>query len=83
MCLAVPGKLIHIGDGDPMLRSGKVDFGGIVKDVSLALVPDAREGDYVLVHAGIAIGTVDEQEASKVYDYLEEIYGQESGDESR
>jgi len=77
MCLAVPGKLIGIRGDDPLTRSGKVDFGGIIKEINLAFVPEAREGDYVLVHAGIALGLVDEKEAARVFQYLEEIY---SGD---
>lgn len=70
MCLAVPGKLVEITGDDPAWRTGKVDFGGIRKEVSLACVPDAAPGDYLLVHVGVAIGTVDEEEAGKIFDYL-------------
>ncbi|MFM2097260.1 MAG: hypothetical protein RIS70_4384 [Planctomycetota bacterium] len=73
MCLAVPGKVESIDDVDPVLRSGRVSFGGIVKVVSLACVPEATVGDYVLVHAGMAISTVDESEAEKVFAYLREL----------
>ncbi|MBU1320393.1 MAG: HypC/HybG/HupF family hydrogenase formation chaperone [candidate division Zixibacteria bacterium] len=83
MCLAVPGKLISKSDCEPMLRSGRIDFGGIVKDVSLAFVPEARLGDYLLVHAGIAIGIVDEEEVSRITDYLKEIHLQDLGDDRR
>jgi hydrogenase expression/formation protein HypC len=69
----VPGKVESIDDVDPVLRSGRVSFGGIVKVVSLACVPEATVGDYVLVHAGMAISTVDESEAEKVFAYLREL----------
>ena len=73
MCLAVPGKIETIDGNDPIFRSGKVNFGGILKTVNLACVPDACSGDYVLVHAGIAISVVDEEEARKTLDCLKEI----------
>jgi hydrogenase expression/formation protein HypC len=73
MCLAIPGKIISIEETDPTLRSGRVDFAGIVKQVNLALVPEARVGDYALVHVGLAIGIVDEKEAQEVFDYLRQI----------
>ena len=63
MCLAVPGKIIDIADDDPMIRHGRVDIGGVTKVVNLSFVPDAQEGDYVIVHAGFALNTVDETEA--------------------
>ncbi len=78
MCLAVPGKLLSIEGSDPILRTGKVSFGGIVKQVNLAYLPEARVGDYVLVHVGFAISTVDEQEAQEIFAYLnrmEELAG--------
>ncbi|MBM3769952.1 MAG: HypC/HybG/HupF family hydrogenase formation chaperone [Acidimicrobiia bacterium] len=70
MCLAVPGRLVSIEGDDPYLRSGKVDFSGVVKTINLAYVPEARVGDYVLVHVGFAISTVDEREARAVFEYL-------------
>jgi hydrogenase expression/formation protein HypC len=73
MCLAVPGKIISIAGDEPLMRSGKVDFGGIVKEINLAFVPEAVIGDYVLAHAGVAINTIDEQEAARVFEYLEQI----------
>ena len=73
MCLAVPGKIVSIEGTDPVLRSGKVDFAGIVKQISLAYVPEAKIGDYVLVHVGFAISTVDEQEAQQVFEYLRQM----------
>ena len=73
MCLAVPGKLISIDETDPVFRSGKVNFAGIIKDVNLAYVPEAKAGDYVLVHVGFAISTVDETEAQEVFEYLKQV----------
>ena len=73
MCLAVPGKILTISNDEPLLRTGRVSFGGIVKEVSLAYVPEAKIGDYVIVHVGFAISIVDEREAHRVFDYLREI----------
>nr|BAL57916.1 hydrogenase assembly chaperone HypC/HupF [uncultured Acetothermia bacterium]BAL59039.1 hydrogenase assembly chaperone HypC/HupF [Candidatus Acetothermum autotrophicum] len=74
MCLAVPGKIISISENDdPILRTGKVSFGGIVKEVNLAYVPEAQVGDYVIVHVGFAISKLDEAEAQKVFEYLREM----------
>lgn len=73
MCLAVPGRLVSIEGDDPAFRMGKVNFGGIVKDVNLAYVPDANIDDYVLVHVGFALTVVDEAEAVKVFTYLKEM----------
>ena len=73
MCLAVPGKILNIEGDDPLLRSGAVSFGGITKRISLACVPEAREGDYVLVHAGFALNVVDEKEAEEVFEYLRQM----------
>jgi hydrogenase expression/formation protein HypC len=73
MCLAVPGKLIDITGDDPVFRSGRVDFGGIIKQVSLACVPEAKVDDYVLVHVGMALSTVDEAEAREVFSYLKQM----------
>ena len=73
MCLAVPGRIISIDGDDPLLRSGKVDFSGAVKRINFAYVPEARIGDYVLVHVGFAISVVDEEEARLVFQYLKEM----------
>ncbi|MHA1113638.1 MAG: HypC/HybG/HupF family hydrogenase formation chaperone [Alphaproteobacteria bacterium] len=59
MCLAVPGELIDISGDDPLTRIGRIAFGGVIKEASLAFVPEARPGDYVLVHAGVAISVLD------------------------
>jgi hydrogenase expression/formation protein HypC len=73
MCLAIPGKVISMDGDEPLLRTGKVDFGGIVKEVSLAYVPEAKVGNYVIVHVGFAISLVDETEANKTFEYLQAI----------
>ena len=72
MCLAVPGKIVSIV-GEHELRSGVVNFGGVQKQVSLAFVPEANVGDYVMVHVGFAISVVDEAEAMTVLGYLEQM----------
>ena len=71
MCLAVPGKILDVAGDDPFFRTGRVSFGGVVKPVSLACVPDAKPGDYVLVHVGMALSIVDEKEAQEVFTYLQ------------
>jgi hydrogenase expression/formation protein HypC len=73
MCLAVPGKVLSIEGGDALERTGKVDFGGVRKEVSLACLPEAKIGDYVIVHVGLAISRLDEDEALKTLSYLEEM----------
>lgn len=73
MCLAVPGRILSIGDEDPVMRTGRVDFGGVVKRVNLAFVPEAAIGDHVLVHVGFAITVIDEEEAARVFTHLREI----------
>jgi len=76
MCLAVPGKLIEVMDtGNADFRRGKVDFCGIRKEVCLAYTPEAKLGDYVLVHVGFAISVVNEEEAQRTYKFLEEMGG--------
>ncbi len=73
MCLAIPGRIVSIEEGEDLLRQGKVDFGGVQKDVSLMCVPEAAIGHYVLVHVGMALSVIDEAEAEKVFDYLREM----------
>ncbi len=75
MCLAIPGKLLSIEGEDPMLRTGKVSFGGSVREVNLACVPEAKIGDYLLVHVGMAIEIVDEAHAQEVFSYLSLMEG--------
>jgi hydrogenase expression/formation protein HypC len=74
MCLAIPGKIKSIeSQYDGLVRMAKVQFGGIVKEASLEMLPAAKEGDYVLVHVGVAISLVNEEEAQKTFEYLREI----------
>jgi hydrogenase expression/formation protein HypC len=73
MCLAVPGKILSISGVEPLERVGRIDFSGIVKEASLAYVPEAKIGDYVIVHVGFALSLVDEDEAKKVFEYLREM----------
>ncbi|MBI4559125.1 MAG: HypC/HybG/HupF family hydrogenase formation chaperone [Candidatus Hydrogenedentes bacterium] len=73
MCLAIPGEIVSVDENESFLRQGQVSFGGILKTVSLALVPEARVGQYVLIHAGVAIHIVDEVEAQKVFECLREL----------
>ena len=72
MCLAVPGKIISI-QGDGLNRTGRVSFNGVVKETSLAYVPDAHLDDYVIVHVGFALSVVDEEEARRVFEYLADM----------
>jgi len=78
MCLAVPGKVVEILDADDIaFRRAKVDFGGIRKEVNLAYTPEAEIGEYVLVHVGFAISVIDEAEARRVFEYLQQMGGLE------
>ena len=74
MCLAVPGKIISIEPSeDSIFTMGKVSFDGIIREVNLAAVPEVKEGDYVLVHVGMALNVIDEEEALKTLEYFKEI----------
>ena len=74
MCLAIPGKIQSIETiYNGMVRIAKVSFGGIIKEASLEMLPTADVDDYVLVHVGVAISKVNEEEAAKTFEYLKEI----------
>ena len=73
MCLAVPGKIVSISDDQSLLRMGRVSFGGLIKQVSLAYVPEAQLNDYVIVHAGFALNTLDLEEAAETLNYLRQL----------
>jgi hydrogenase expression/formation protein HypC len=74
MCLSIPGKLIEItAQLDETFRTGKVSFDGVIKEVSLTLVPEAKVNDYVMVHVGAAISVVNEEEAKKTFDILKQL----------
>jgi hydrogenase expression/formation protein HypC len=72
MCLGIPGKVLEIYQQND-LPMGKVEFGGVVKEICLAYTPEAAVGDFVIVHVGFAISRVDEAEAAEIFSYLEEI----------
>jgi hydrogenase expression/formation protein HypC len=72
MCLAVPGKIVSI-EGEDFARMARVSFEGIIKDVSLAYVPEAQVGDYAVVHVGFAISLLNEEEALRTLAYLKQI----------
>ena len=72
MCLAVPGKILSIA-GEDFARTARVSFDGVVKEVSLAYVPEANVGDYAVVHVGFAISLLNEEEALRTLDYLKQM----------
>jgi hydrogenase expression/formation protein HypC len=73
MCLAIPGKLIEIAADANGVRMGKANFGGIVKQICLEYTPEVELGDYVLVHVGFALSKVNEEEAARTYQLLDEM----------
>jgi hydrogenase expression/formation protein HypC len=73
MCLAVPGMIVEIVEAEPPFNSALVEFAGVRRRVSLACVPDAIVGEYVLVHAGVAISRIHAEEAAKVLADLEQL----------
>jgi hydrogenase expression/formation protein HypC len=73
MCLGVPGKIVQIDENPTGMTMGRVNFGGVLKEVCLAYVPEAQVGDYVIVHVGFAISQVDEAEAQQVFKFLAEM----------
>ena len=72
MCLAIPGKVVEMHESEGILL-GKVDFGGIVKQVCLQYTPDVKMGEYVIVHVGFSLSKMDEEEAARTYKLLEEL----------
>ncbi len=72
MCLGIPGEVLEIRD-EQGLKVGKVQFGGITRDVCLACIPDIALGEFVLVHVGFAISKVDREEAARAYATLQEL----------
>jgi len=73
MCLGVPGKVVDLGEVGAEMPMGRVEFGGIVREVCLACTPDVKVGEYVVVHAGFAINTLSETEALETFEYLRQI----------
>ena len=72
MCLGIPGKIVEIYEING-LRMGRIDFGGVKKEACLAYVPEAKVGDYTLIHVGFALNLIDEQEALETLSLLREI----------
>lgn len=72
MCLAIPGRVLSVSSDDRTMRIGRVDFGGIVKEVNLAFVPEAGVGDYVVVHVGCALTKIDPEELRRTLALLAE-----------
>jgi hydrogenase expression/formation protein HypC len=73
MCLAVPGKVISIHGEDDLNKSAKVSFGGVIKEVNIAYVPEVKIGEYVIVHVGFALSILDPDEAEQTLEYLQQI----------
>ena len=73
MCLAIPGRILSIRGDDPLLRVGRIDFGGVVKEVNLIYTPEAQPGEYVLTHVGFAMAVIDESEAGRIFEALREV----------
>lgn len=73
MCLAVPGKVLEVSGGEELMKTGRVSFGGTVREVNLAYVPQVKIGEYVVVHVGFAISILNESEARRVFDDLESL----------
>ncbi len=76
MCLAVPGKIVEIYETNGLLM-GKIDFGGVVREVCLTFVPEAKVGDYTIIHVGFALNLIDEKEALETLTLLDEISNQD------
>jgi hydrogenase expression/formation protein HypC len=72
MCLAVPGKIIEIYENEDLLM-GKIDFGGVIREACLAYVPEAKVGDYTIIHVGFALNLLDETEALETLKLFDEI----------
>ena len=76
MCLAVPGKILDIYEVNGLLM-GKIDFGGVIREACLTYVPEAKVGDYTIIHVGFALNLIDEKEAMETLSLLDEIYNQD------
>jgi len=81
MCLAVPGQIVSVSDEGRFSRSGKVSFDGVMRAVNLSCVPEADIGDYVLVHAGVAIGRINQDEARRTLALLAQAFDANPGGE--
>ncbi len=73
MCLSTPAEVISLGTESSLFRTGRVSFGGVVKEISFAYVPEVKVGDYVLVHVGFALSIIDAEKAHDVFKTLDEL----------
>ncbi|MFC1641159.1 HypC/HybG/HupF family hydrogenase formation chaperone [Myxococcota bacterium] len=80
MCLAVPGLVVALDPAGPGLPTGRVDFAGVTREVCLACTPEVQVGNYVLVHAGLALSVLDEQEAQSTFEYLKQLWEPEASE---
>jgi len=80
MCLAIPGKIMTVTGEDPLFRTAKVDFDGVAREVSLSCLPQAKVGDYVIVHVGVAISLLDEDEAKQTLEDFQQLKELASGE---
>ena len=80
MCLAIPGRIISIDDTDPLIRLARVDFGEVIKEISLAYTPQAKIDDYVLVHVGFSLSVIDPVRARQTLEDIEAICGLQEAD---
>jgi hydrogenase expression/formation protein HypC len=79
MCLGIPGKIVEIYESNG-LKMGKIDFGGAVREACLEYVPEAKVGDYTLIHVGFALNIISEEEANETLSLLNEIMDNEPGE---
>lgn len=81
MCLGVPGKVIELYETNGM-KMAKVDFGGVVKEVCMAYLPEVKVGDYTIVHVGFGLSILNEQEAQETMELLRQIEVATEGEEA-
>jgi hydrogenase expression/formation protein HypC len=81
MCLAVPGRIVSVEGDDPVTRTAKVSFGGVLKEVNLAYLPEAGIDEYVIVHAGFALSVIDEAEAQRMLEAIGQLIGEDLQEE--
>jgi hydrogenase expression/formation protein HypC len=77
MCLGVPGKIVEIYESGGLLM-GKIDFGGVTREACLAYVPEAKVGDYTIIHVGFALNVISESEAQETLDLLRQVADMET-----
>lgn len=80
MCLAIPGQILDIIGTNPLERRGRVSFAGVVREINLTFTPDAEPGDWVVVHTGVALNKLDEEEARATLDLFRQIESQQNSE---